>query len=200
MGIMAVKILVAIESCQAHYDRYQAQRHTWANHELVAVFDGNRLCVPDDYRSLPLKTKAICKFGKNAQVDFLFKVDTDSYVSIDRLLKSGFERHDYTGFQLDHIAGHPYASGPAYWLSSKAINILVEANWDEYSVYGYESCEDVMVGEILRRNGIVLNHDIRYSPFIPVLPENDVISYHLSTHQPYKVELMYEAHKKALGL
>jgi hypothetical protein len=194
--------MIAVEGCEDHHDRWKSQQDTWAytSDVVVAYFDGPMLHIPDDYKSLPAKTKAICNFAR--RWDFLFKVDTDTYVSIDRLLKSGFEQYDYSGFELNQIEGHPYASGPHYWLSNKAINFLADANWSNFTegVRGYEDCEDVMVGEILRCCGVTLHHDIRYSPFIPVLPDNDVISHHLSTLQPFKTELMYAAHKKAQGL
>ena len=59
--------------------------------------------------------------------------------------------------------------------------------------------EDEMVGTVLARAGIPLHHDPRYTLALDSWPEpgNDLITKHLSMNGPYKVEMMYSAHRRA---
>lgn len=197
-----MKILIAVESCVDHANREQAQMDTWAKvipaYWSIFFFNGENLGVPDDYKSLPTKTKAICQFAR--EFGAMVKVDTDTYLSIERLSKFDFFSHDYVGHELDWLSKPGYASGPCYILSNKALNILADADWSQISAHGHESNEDVMVGAVLRANGIFVHHDERFALYRDVLPDNDVISSHLSSRESFRIEMMYEAHKKALGL
>lgn len=191
-----MNILIAIESCKEHKDRVAAQRDTWAKGSNIIAFDGESLDVPDDYNSLPQKTQAICRWAFLNEIDYLFKIDTDTYVNVERLLASGFENYDYTGYVLDWLEV-PYCSGPAYWLSRKAFEIVANADLSQFRDPSYPNAEDVIVGRILKAAGILPFHDRRYALYEDVLPGNDVISSHLSSRQAYQIEFMYQAHKKA---
>jgi len=200
-----VNILIAIESCEAHESRAISQRCTWAFSPLLGpadlvIFTGEMLGVPDDYKHLPEKTKAICQWAVNNGYDYLFKIDTDTYVHMDRLLREKFYKHDYSGYVLDSLPVAPYCSGPHYWLSRKAFTILANADWSKYKAAGHETAEDVMVGQILAAHGIYPHHEPRHSLFTPVLPSNDIISQHLTSREGYRPGLMEEAHRNALGL
>ncbi len=190
-------VLIAIEGCEAHRDRFNAQWGTWAKNCMTTFFTGPELGVADDYDSLPAKTQAICRWAR--EYDFLFKCDTDTYASIVRLLASGFEQYDYSGFVRDDGFKPEYCYGPAYWLSKKAMNILADADWAAYPSV-YPTCEDVMVGAILNAHGITPHHDPRYALYHDVLPENDIITSHLShAGRKFQIEFMYDAHRKANG-
>jgi hypothetical protein len=200
-----MNILIAVEGCEAHRERFEVIDKTWANgHPFIhgnhvatmAYFTGDMLGVPDDYLSLPQKTKAICKEAKNYMYDFMLVCDTDTYLSVPRFLASGFENYDYTGFVQTWLPV-PYCSGPSYCLSKKSIQTLVETNWKQFEVKDHATDEDVMVGSVLFHRGIRYHHDDRYVNPAGVLPENDVISYHLTFHHPYTHERMYECHRKA---
>lgn len=196
-----MKTLIAIKGCEAHFDRFTAELNTWIRGKhwnLVWYFTGPMLGVPDDYDSLPAKTKAICQWAVNNEYDYAFLTDTDTYVSVPRLLASRFYLHDYTGYVLDWLPTH-YCSGPGYWLSRKAMKILAEADWSKISGHGHETCEDVMVGAVLHAHGILPHHDRRYALYEDVLPENDVISSHLSSRKAFEISFMYEAHKPWLS-
>ena len=136
-----MKILIAIESCQAHTDRHDVIRRTWLEGSVpeptafdlgtweYRFFVGGPLLfpkhkwdevwvdAPDDYEGLPLKTMAICDWARRHEYTHLFKCDTDTYVHVDRLLASGFQAHDYAGFFRDPFDSHlqsckgSYASG-----------------------------------------------------------------------------------------
>lgn len=201
----SVKAVIAIESCLVHQDRVFAQFNTWAKDSPipVVVFTGLELGVPDDYNHLPEKTQAICQWAVENKLDHLFKIDSDTYVHPERLLVSGFAKHDYAGYLLDWLKpeyGFVYCSGPHYWLSRKAFTILAEEDWSRFlRPPGLEHAEDFMVGRILLEHGIWPHHDPRYSAFDPVLADNDLISNHLSSRRAYKIELMYSAHRAAMG-
>ena len=188
-------IAIAVEGCVAHEPRMRSIRETWAKESPIPVlcFTGPVLGVPDDYDSLPLKTKAICKLCRN--MDYILKCDTDTYISIPRLMESGFADYDYSGYVLDSYE-IPYCAGPAYWLSRKCLNILASANWSDYHS-SHPECEDVMVGTILNSHGIKPHHDERYSHFVPVLPGNNIISYHLKSRQAFRDGMIEEAHRGA---
>jgi len=204
-----MNILIAIESCAAHADRAQSQIETWAESPLISpllgparleVFTGEDLDVPDDYIHLPEKTKGICEYACEHTVDYMFKVDTDTYVSVPQLLQEDFAKHDYSGYVLDSLPVAPYCSGPHYWLSRKAFTILANEKWTKYRAAGHETAEDVMVGTILAAHGIYPHHEPRHSLFTPVLPSNDIISNHLTSREGYRPGMMEEAHRNALGL
>lgn len=199
-----MKLLIAIESCDAHAERHEAQLATWCQpihflppFILAGIFTGPRLGVPDDYKSLPQKTQAICKTALSEDIDFLLKCDTDTYVHVPRLLSSGFEQYDYSGFVLSWLET-PYCAGPAYWLSRKAMQLVAEADLSQFRHPSYPDAEDVTVGLVLASHGITPHHDRRYALQEDVLPDNDVITSHLSTvHGAYSTEKMYAAHRKA---
>ncbi len=83
----------------------------------------------------------------------VFSAPTDCYIIIPRLLASGFENHNYTGFHAydePHIGG-----GSGYWLGPRAMRIISQAT----PVLDYE---DRWVGKTLREHDIEGFHDPRY--------------------------------------
>jgi hypothetical protein len=201
---LLMNILIGIEGCKAHEDRFPVITETWGQHAIgnpgvhLRFFTGPLLGVADDYLSLPQKTRAICRYADDLDYDYLLMADTDAYVSLPRALASGFEQYDYSGFVQTWLP-IPYCSGPSYWLSRKAIGILAETYWPSFDVPGHSTDEDVMVGSVLFHRGIRYHHDDRYVSQIPVLPSNNVISEHLSFTGPYTHEKMLTAHKLAMG-
>src|SRR5258708_33335820 len=109
-----MKILIAVVAChkRAHYTQFQ--RETWIQDVIGAdcrFFYGRGshsepksdevvLDVPDDYEHLSEKVQAIFQYALANGYSFVFKVDDDAYVCPERLLKSGFEKHHYTGPSL----------------------------------------------------------------------------------------------------
>lgn len=184
-----MQLLIAIKSCEAHWKRFAAQCDTWVNCPIfvpVEAYTGKHLGVPDDYAHLPHKTCAICKAIKD-RTDHAFLCDTDTYVHVPRLLEA--PRYDYAGYQLE---GKHYASGGAgYWLSRKAMEVVAAGDPSRFEF------EDEMVGTLLLEAGIVVHHDPRYALYEDVLPNNHVVSRHLSSRGPFEISMMYDAHRKA---
>src|SRR5271166_6178561 len=182
-------MLIAIKSCEAHWERCSAIRDTWWTPEVM-FFTGPMLGVHDCYARLPDKTKAICQWALEHNVSHLYKTDTDTYVHVPRLLEA--PRHDYAGYQLE---GKCYASGGAgYWLSRKAMETVAACDPSKFQF------EDEMVGTVLLEAGITVHHDSRYALYEDVLPSNSIISRHLSSRVPFEIPMMYEAHRKAVSL
>jgi len=109
----------------------------------------------DDYYGLPEKVKAVFKWCTENGYDHICKVDDDVFVHLDRLL-ANFEPVDYRGYECEGPTGK-YASGTAYWISSRAAKLVAEAELDPKWW-----AEDATVGLILARNNISLVNDERY--------------------------------------
>ena len=154
-----------------HYDpndQIQACRDTWAN-DLAKFgvdykfFYGNGtrqpeadevfLDVPDDYRSLSKKIRAICKWALENGYEYMFKCDDDTFVWSDRLLDSDFYGKDCVGYDWGGFVG-----GFACWLSKKAMEAI--ANAPDTT----EPADDVWVGKVLGNLGVKITHDTRYHP------------------------------------
>lgn len=161
-----MRLLIGVKSC--HRDMAngfnQAIRDTWAKHIPLGVdfrfFMGHGntmpqadeviLDCPDDYMSLPHKTRAILRWSLAQGYDFIFLCDTDTFCMPERLLASGFENYDLTGLFNGKI-GVPRATegdagpwqpadqsngatrywawisgGNGYWLSCRAAQIVLD--------------------------------------------------------------------------
>ena len=183
-------MLIAVKSCEAHWARCKAIRHTWGDvGRWIHYFFGYELGVGDRYEDLPSKTVAICRWAILHDHNPIFLCDTDTYVFVPRLYQVPYS--GYRGYQLE---GKGYASGGAgYLLYGDSLEIIAEAKANEFQN------EDEMVGTVLAQNGVPLIHDPRFSLYQDVLPDNDIISRHLSSRGPFNIEMMYEAHRKAMG-
>ena len=173
-----MKVLIGVTSCEQNEERRRAQLETWIIEawltpwpvELeIKFFLGARfeaapdpLCcyLPccDDYASLPEKHDELVKFALANKFDFLFKCDDDTYLRVDRLLASGFEKYDYVGW----TKGRHFASGgPGYWLSSFAMGLLAERGPLDPERRFRGHC-DAAVGASLAKSDMYPVHDERY--------------------------------------
>lgn len=181
MSSLLTKLLIAIPSCNTYLgnetsanrnepERRAACRETWlkdcsvdykfffgAGYTPVSD-DEVVLDVPEGYVGLSLKFRSICQWALDHGYDYLFRVDTDAYVWVDRLLQSGFEAHNYSGYTIpypEHIAWARYASGAGWTLSRKAMAIVAASNPDH-------PADDLWVGRVLFEHGIQCYRDTRY--------------------------------------
>jgi hypothetical protein len=145
------------------------------------------LPVPDDYLHLPVKTREVLRWADERGYDFVYKCDTDTYVALDRLLKSGFEKYDFSGGP----SGENVAGGGGWWASRKAIGFVIYRKIDSWA-------EDCWLSGVLRSQGIPLHQDKRYSDDV-VRPTNDLISTHVGFRVGYEVERMYRVHRGMEG-
>jgi hypothetical protein len=152
-------LIVAVKSCNQHLEAgyHSVIRETWGRDfpgGTVKFFVGGgigktepdeiRLDCPDDYNSLPKKTRAICAWAASKVASHIFVCDTDTFVMPSKLLACGYQDYDYAG-KIDREFGKtfpyiavsregesqmqaktwPWASGGyGYFLSKKAINTI----------------------------------------------------------------------------
>lgn len=200
-----VRILLAILSCHSNTHGHdwgsslrEAQRATWLREATVehryflgrgggtAEADEVWLDVPDGYDSLPTKSLALIAWAYERDYEFIFKCDDDTYCRSDRLLQSGFETNDYSGFRkVSPWFGGPieFAQGGAgYWLSRKAMAATLVPELKPSITWGPE---DLNVARLLRFAGIAVHHDPRYQWTMDRVPspDNDIITAHRCTPQ-----------------
>lgn len=191
-----MRVLVAIVSCARDRESHELIRQTWAKDAPVDCFffvgrdckvdrlDEIPLDVPDDWNGLPEKTREICRYAVRNDYDFLFKCDTDSYVSLPRLLASGFEKYHYSGCCGEQANIYPDACFPAngggYWLSRRSLEYLA----GNMNLGLGKNCEDWCVFlSLMKGAGIFVHHDPRYQanrviPGQAPAPDNDYIILH----------------------
>ena len=172
-----MKTLIAVKSCNQHWmaEYHDPIKATWAKDIPPGVdlrfFTGNsaswllydpaivHLNVPDDYMSLPLKTKAILEWSLKNGYDFSFLCDTDTFIIPRRLFSSGYDKFDYAGrFGPKHPVGttfnytdkfgkypncYPWASGGVGYFLSKKASLLLSQDTPSYWA------EDLWVGQVL---------------------------------------------------
>jgi len=148
-----MKTLIAIISCDKHAERVDAQEATWIPRMRAAgydveIFNGGQLGVPDDYVSLPFKTKRVCAWALEHGYQRLLKLDDDAYIRIEKFSAA---EHEYAGIRMPAHDGWPrdYASGGAYWLGEPAMRIVSTNN-------PADVMEDRWVGQLMGAFGFQL--------------------------------------------
>jgi hypothetical protein len=154
-----VPILIAIVTCDKYKTRADSQRETWVpltKGADVRFFLGSParppladevfLDVPDDYDSLPLKVRAMCRWAIANGYDRVFKLDDDCYVYSDLLIKQ-MPSCEYAG----HVnrTKPEWCSGFGYWLGPLALQLVAQAGLT------LEVSEDRWVADVLRGHEIV---------------------------------------------
>lgn len=230
-----MRLLIAIKSCRRDcYNGFnQAIRDTWLQNCPVdhAFFVGGGdatiwadevvLDCGDGYLDLPWKLQAICAWALARDYDFVFVVDTDTYVDVKKLLESGFENSDVTstryypeplpGVRIKHNfvePPHPYDDA-AYFQNPKFKHRAVYS-WPGTATYWISRrlmnavvqrtpdlwAEDMWLGQII-------GEGIESGQFLAATHDgysNDdgaITSHYKSTinGRPFDVNWMYEKHK-----
>jgi len=178
-----MRILIAILSCRRDRIYHQLVRDTWLKNQQVdykfflgidqlgtdklpLTEDEVLLDVSDRYSALRLKVEKMFDWIRPREYDYTFKCDTDTFVHVPRLLKSGYEQHDWIAFQCNY-------GGSGYWLSRKAIEMLTKIKIDHFR-------EDGWVGTVLLQQGLKPFQDPRYHSDTNEgpSPDNDFITNH----------------------
>ena len=111
----------------------------------------------DGYAGLLNKVGGISRWALQHGHEPAFKCDDDTFVRPDKLLASGFEQHDYSGFVPDaRMWAH---GGAGFWLSRTSMQIVAENSSGETTT---RQPDDFTVAKILGRHGITPFHDNRY--------------------------------------
>jgi hypothetical protein len=88
---------------------------------------------PDGYLGLPWKTRDSLQWALDHGYDYIFRIFVDTYVFPNRLLYSGFEKHDAVGwtFICKSCLAHPNKEhtcphgGCGYWTSRRAAQAII---------------------------------------------------------------------------
>jgi hypothetical protein len=231
----SVSPVILIASCELfrHNGVQEAARNTWIKQwgdavsyrfvlgrECKAPFDFDEIVldVADGYEGLTAKVQAARRWATEVGFDYTFHCGADTYVVVPRLLASGYEQSDYSGF-LIHDEHRLYAprniqfaqGGGGYWLSAKAGAAVESAEIPSW----IGKAEDVFVADALFNAGIKPAHDVGYwswgyraasdpdtlegGPFIGTA---SAITVHLSAYwrkPTYRTEWMYDTHQRVLA-
>lgn len=174
-----MKILLGIFSCHKYdykfdddctkdwyvrpnVDRVSALRDTWLKDVTVdykifygcgmtsrtPLSDEVFLSAPDEYKASSQKMKALVRYALDNGYDYILKIDDDVFVYWNRLDLNP---------TADYIGGGPsgFAAGCAYWLSRKAMQLLVQQPCFRWQ-------EDYWVGCVMENEKIPFSKDARY--------------------------------------
>ena len=171
-----MRILIAILTCEKYHWRRVLLEKTWVRAVPAGVdvkfFTGQDVGVPDEYRQLPNKVRAVFAKAVAEGYDRILKVDDDILVLPERLLAT-MTKHDYVGRirpasrefggpELYSDQEKPYASGFAYWVSRHAADVVARTpdngDW----------AEDRFAGQALWQAGIQPTLDNRFLIWPPI--------------------------------
>lgn len=153
--------------------------------------------VSDKYEHMSYKLRESLRWSSGNGFDHVFVCLTDTYVAVDRLMLSDFQLHDYCGTANGELTA--LGGGPGIWLSKKAASRVVPHLVTDWAY-------DRWLGEVMRAEGIKLQHDSRYTSLDlgnePPLPANDVITSHISNcdRSVYDTDVMYKLHQNYKGV
>lgn len=211
-----MKILIAIASCQSWEDNgnNQAVRDTWLKDVPGCTVGGHSertidcsffqgagstprddliiVDAPDDYLGITRKTHAIHTYAYQ-KYDFVFQCWPDTYVSVPRLLLSGFEKRDYLG----HIYTgggdiSPYGflvGGDGWWSSRRANEVIMKAKPSTDPLFDKGSADDLWVACVLGKEEIRPTDHPGYSRGITIHG-----SVHTGGQGKYDKEWMYRTY------
>jgi len=217
------QLIIAIMSCKKHRtNRQKAIRNTWfkdippniqvffieGGHKAPSRIDGDNIYLEcsDKWDDLAVKVHKFYQFClTNLDFQFIFKCDDDTYVNVDRLMKCGFERHEYMG-NLPPGKTY-YAQGGAYFLSKSSVELIATThftsgkrrrwwwggesyNHRKYGLVKNACIEDMMVGSILNEKGVRLHMDERFqNEAYPSPYDNDwqITSHHVDENEMYQI-------------
>jgi Galactosyltransferase len=96
---------------------------------VITRGDEIELPVDDAYFQLVYKDVAMFGWALDNGYDFIFKIDADTWLDVQKLLKADFEQHDWVGLMGDKGAsggvGHCTSGGVGIWLSAKAMRTFL---------------------------------------------------------------------------
>jgi hypothetical protein len=213
-----MSLVIGIKSCARDLRAgfHEAIRQTWGQiYHPVMFFTGNGtyenlkpdevvLDAPDDYKSLPRKTKKMMSWFLDAPQTHMFLCDNDTFIYEPEFLKLDYEPYDYAGkislwpkgatvgttFHYNDGLGNtydpcwPWASGGyGYFVSKKAAEAVVETEPCSWA-------EDLWVGQVLGPLNQAGQMSIKDAPY------HNLATYHFNKATgPFTVDKIYQAFK-----
>lgn len=160
-GYADIKFFIGASDC--HWRSFSNQRD-----DEVWLED-----VPDDYRGIPLKVKAICRYARQHGYERVSKCDDDVYVIPERFATLPIAPADYVGrFRSPCGTVFPahFASGFFYTLSERAAGIVADTPWNR------DWMDERFVATALARQGIIGYSDcVNYMVTGPRLPGHQIV-------------------------
>jgi hypothetical protein len=162
---MSLLICIPLKEGGEYLDRFQVCKETWLPTEDVYGFlDSDAGLDSTDQKVRQLRMKHICQYALDNNYTHLFRVDSDAYVWVNRLLHSGFERHDYMGYCFDYSPRWAHKrtahGGSGFTLSRKAMEVILQTpckSWMDGNYWG-----DIWTGVSLFDSGIRCKRDNRF--------------------------------------
>lgn len=221
-----MKMLIAISSCWAWEKQglNDPMRETWLQDARIMGIDykfffgtgaiptlhDDFVCLncDDSYLHLSDKFSAKTNYTLEHGYDFMYAVQPDCYVRLERLLKSGFDKVPYMGGLYRHATLGDYGqTGASITLSREAMEIVAsDSSPSRHADGSLEdiNSEDARVGQVLKKRSILLtnNAGFRISGLDEPGPRrnNFVIASHLSYRNwlqvPYEAKFMYQKHQE----
>lgn len=201
------KLVIGVLSAEHLHERRNAVWETWGVDgtklpgvdvvfligdptSLMPYRRGNCLYLPcpDDYESLPQKTRWFCLWALcHTQSKFLFKCDDDTYVHVPRLIAAidNKEWRKPVVARRNQIDRYRIHGGAGYLLSRRAA-MAIAARLETL-----QGLEDWSAGEALRESGLRVHNERRFNFWrynVPQ-PKNNVITTHYC--QPTKLRLIH---------
>lgn len=201
-------MIIAVMSAGPYKERRDACRNTWVRDfpgdVLFFVGEGAagdciELPCPDDYPGLYIKQFQIIERLRHE--DYVFFCDDDTYVVVDRLLRCGYEQHDYQGcaYRLGDQGKVMAYGGAGFFLSHRAMEEAVAIGLDHPDLTK-TTCADETIGYMMDMAGIPLHGDPRFnfgryngqSKFCNLVPNK--WNQYITTHYvpPYGMPVIYE--------
>jgi hypothetical protein len=209
-----MKILIAVVQCTRDRWRIPAHREMLAGHGAdVRFFYGKQpgalfgmepegvpdrgpdeveLPVDDAYFALVAKDCAIFEWALGRKYDFILKIDADTWLDVPKLLKAGFEAHDWVGLMGDKGAsggvGHCTSGGVGIWLSAKAMRTFLD-HYPKMPGGKFHFFEDWAISLTLAAAGLKpVNSDLLWNFDLGPADKKTLISWHGWTPEPERRE------------
>lgn len=112
----------------------------------------------DKYEHLPEKVRAITRWALERDYSHMLKCDDDVVLVVSNLMKSGYEKHDFSGKANRPPQPYVVSLGFNYWLSRKSMEVISTAKLPEDG----SNDDEKWVAKNLWDHNIALFNDNRY--------------------------------------
>jgi hypothetical protein len=167
-------IAIPVKTAPHYFERAKACEETWlkdcpCDYKFFSDADlGLTEINQHDNENDPIRTwrtKLMVTYAYENGYDYVFRVDSDAYVWVNRLLNCGFEQYDYMGWCLNAANQTDWClntahGGVGFFLSRKAMKIVVDAPVEKYADGKYWG--DLWAGQQLYKAGIHCHRDTRF--------------------------------------